>query len=496
MIRGALAALCAALIGLLSLWGFSVDDAWIIARVAEHLRETGASVWNTGGPVTDAVTPWGFERVVVAFGSLGFSSTFEAARWLGVIAFLGTSCALGARLARSSARFESWLVLLSGLALGVPAAAWAGAGLETPVVGALVLTGAWSAESRDGRRFFGAFALGCAAAGRPELTPVLAVVLFALTRWRPAALSSRISIGAIFATPLVAVALARWLRFDSLVPLSAIAKAPSFAFGLRSALGGLFLAGAPALLLGTTLGRLRSSATTEHVDSNEPSEARTLSLARLGLVTLGVHVLAVLFAGGDWMPCFRLFVPMIPWWLWIAAATARRRWFTWIGVALSLVGPASYLIQFGADSRSVIERRLSWIERARPLLASSRVVATVDIGWVGAAFPGTIVDLAGVTDPRIAHLPGGHTSKNVSPGLFAQRDVDTWIVRARGGDCVPPESLLEIFPVYFVDERLLRGAADFGFEQVGCFALEGTSDRYVVLRSATGVLGPGPSARE
>lgn len=483
----------AALVGLSGLWGFSVDDAWIVARVAEHLRSTGTSSWNVGGPVTDAVTPWGFEYIVVAFSSLGFTSTFEAARVLGTLAFLATSCALGARLGHARARIESWIVLVVGLALGVPAAAWAGAGLETPLVSALALAGAWSLEGEKWSRFFGSLALGVAAAWRPELVPVLAVVFFGLGRRRGAATSLLVLPSIVFASPIVFVAFARWTLFDSFVPLSVIAKAPDFAFGLRSSLGGLVLAGTPVLLVGATLGRWRSPGPDESKDARDANER---SLARLGLVTLGVHALAVLFAGGDWMPCFRLFVPLVPWWLWVAATSARRHWLTWIGLALSLVGPASYLIQFGADSRAVVERRLGWGERARPVLASSHVVATLDIGWVGAAFPGTIVDLAGVTDPRIAALPGGHTSKSVSPGLFAQRDVDTWIVRARGDDCARPESLLEIFPVYFVDERLLRGAADFGFEQVACFPLEETLDRYVVLRSATVRGGPGPRARE
>jgi len=51
-------------------------------------------------------------------------------------------------------------------------------------------------------------------------------------------------------------------------------------------------------------------------------------------------------------------------------------------------------------------------------------VVALDIGWVSAATDGTIVDLAGVTDPVIAALPGGHTSKRVDAALVLSREPD------------------------------------------------------------------------
>jgi hypothetical protein len=55
-------------------------------------------------------------------------------------------------------------------------------------------------------------------------------------------------------------------------------------------------------------------------------------------------------------------------------------------------------------------------------------VATIDIGWVGAATGAEIVDLAGVTDPEIAALPGGHTSKAVSGVLLTARHTDRLVL--------------------------------------------------------------------
>jgi hypothetical protein len=55
-------------------------------------------------------------------------------------------------------------------------------------------------------------------------------------------------------------------------------------------------------------------------------------------------------------------------------------------------------------------------------------VAALDVGWVGAATEADIVDLAGVTDPSIAALPGGHTSKRIDARLLLERDTDALLL--------------------------------------------------------------------
>jgi hypothetical protein len=68
--------------------------------------------------------------------------------------------------------------------------------------------------------------------------------------------------------------------------------------------------------------------------------------------------------------------------------------------------------------------RLSLIEAARPMLAGAARVATIDVGWVGAATEADILDLAGATDPEVAALPGGHTSKAISGAFLTGRHPD------------------------------------------------------------------------
>jgi hypothetical protein len=87
-------------------------------------------------------------------------------------------------------------------------------------------------------------------------------------------------------------------------------------------------------------------------------------------------------------------------------------------------GEVIVLVMRGPAAAHVLYDRLALIEAARPALAGASAVATLDVGWVGAACSATIVDLAGATDPAIAVLPGGHTSKAVSGVFLAERKTD------------------------------------------------------------------------
>jgi hypothetical protein len=136
----------------------------------------------------------------------------------------------------------------------------------------------------------------------------------------------------------------------------------------------------------------------------------------------------------------------------------------------------------GHDFRQVSARRLALVEEGRAALRGARVVAATDVGWVGLATKARVVDLAGVTDPRIARLRGGHTSKDIAPGLFSDRDVDTWVIRALDRSYQPGQPLETIIAAYFVDARLLRRNIDLGFEGVSTIPLQGTNGQYVVAK--------------
>ena len=94
------------------------------------------------------------------------------------------------------------------------------------------------------------------------------------------------------------------------------AKPSDFEHGLRYALGSALLSGPPYLLIAG--GAWRALARTH----------------RATAVALAVHVLALLGVGGDWMPVWRLAMPVFPGILLVASLTAcgRSSWPLLLGI--------------------------------------------------------------------------------------------------------------------------------------------------------------------
>lgn len=453
----------ACLVGLC--WGFSVDDAWIVSRVASNGARFGQFDFNRGAR-SDAITPLGFAHLVAWVGALlgkrGALELFAVARGLGVSALFASFALVG--VATRERRLPV-LFALAGACL--PCALWAGAGLEGALVGLAVAAG--HVANRGGRGGVAALLLGSAGSWRPELLPYCAAVL-CLTGGKGTTRSWLLRVG-LFCLPVLAVAGVRYARFGSPIPLSAVAKAPEFVSGLRYAIvswvwGGLLPA---AMLL-----------------------PRAFSRGGAGW-GVAAHLLALIACGGDWMPILRLSAPIYPsLLLWVLDgiddATPRRRLarslVTFALVALA-PGTSLYLLwSQGDDLRAVVERRLEWVRAVTPILKDVGTVAAVDVGWVGLASPGRVLDLGGVTDPRLARLPGGHTHRPVAPGLFSDRDVEAWVIRAADRRYLPGQSLAWIRPVYGTDARLLARTQDLGFEGVMTVPIAGTPGQYVIARLA------------
>src|SRR6188768_2229016 len=70
------------------LWGYTVDDALITARVATHLAHGLGATFNPHGPRADAVTPLGYAQLLSLFGQRDVLHTFACAKWLGLGAWL------------------------------------------------------------------------------------------------------------------------------------------------------------------------------------------------------------------------------------------------------------------------------------------------------------------------------------------------------------------------------------------------------------------------
>lgn len=432
-------------------WGFSVDDAWIVRRVVEVGKVTGIFTLNPGPTRVDAVTPLGFAELVGLVSNWTGLESFDAARTLGAVGWLAAWGLVGSRLGQTARSLWSWTLASVGAMVGLTGGAWASSGLETGLV-TFCLT--WGMISPKGR-WFESFGAGMAAAWRPELLIVGSVDLFFKDQ--------RVRRAIAFLGPSLVIVALRAQLFGSALPLSALAKPSDPETGLLYTWNAFVLSAVPWLLLPALRERNR----------------------RAGVIvtTVLAHSLALTLAGGDWMPLFRLLVPLLPWMGFMAANVQASRTLAIVSIVLSLSNAGWLFYHFHSDATRVVETRRGWIERGRPLLDGARKIAAVDLGWVGAASSAPLVDLSGVANRDVARLPGGHTSHRVPSAYLDAQAVDTWILRVKG----TPETtspIEDLRAVYAVDHRLLRDARVLGFQIVGTVPIERTGSAYVVLRRA------------
>lgn len=440
------------------LWGFTVDDALISTRVAHQLATGHGYRFNPSGPIVDAVTPLGWAPLLAPLAATDPWSALIAAKWLGASAWLLAAGYLGVRLAALGKR--AFVVGIAALLSTVPLAAWAVAGMETGLVTAL-------ATVALARGPFARLGLGLCAALRPELAPWVLTITLGDVLLSPEAGARRVREALVGFTlalgPFVLVAALREALFGAAYPLSLLAKPSDLSSGLRYALGGIMLSGPPWLVVAG------------------PALRRISGRSRVLLVAGLVHVAALALAGGDWMSLYRLFVPVLPSLILVGGELAERSQRYVVGFRLTAALGVSALlaVSLGPSARGVLSQRRELIEGAAPLLAGAKRVAALDVGWVGAATEATVIDLAGVTDPTVARLSGGHTSKRLPDSFLEAREVDALVLLAEAASFKPLEELR--FP-RVVERRVPQLASAELFRVVGILPLRGTRQKYVVAR--------------
>jgi hypothetical protein len=450
-----------ALVPALFLFDFTVDDALIPARYAAHLARGEGYRFNAGGPITDGVTPLGLPYLYAPFAAGGPLAALAAAKRLGLGVWLAAAAVLAVAVDRSSEKPGRFVALLL-LPASAPLAAWSVAGLETPLATALVALAV--SLLALGRPLGGAAAVGLAAAMRPELLP-FALVLAGLGS--PGAsvgpVGVRIGRAAVALAPFLIVVLIRLAVFGRPAPLSVLAKPSDSLLGAKYALACFLLTGPLALVAPLALRRVDGF-------------SRGLALA------VAIHFVAVALAGGDWMPLSRLVVPVLPA---VVLAVARLAQVaslraTALRVSLALAGELWTLVKVGPTAARVGPDRARLVRELAPALEGARVVAALDVGWVGASTDARLVDLAGLTDPAIAVLPGGHTTKRIPRDLLDARGVDTLVFLLAPGERLPESWTAGAF-ARGVEQRIawLPGM-DAAFSPVATSAVPGLP--YVVLR--------------
>lgn len=449
----------AAVPALVSIWGFTVDDALISARVADHLARGQGYRFNSHGPVSDAVTPFGWAYLLSLVAGAGPWQVLTRARWAGAGAWLVAAGGIGWLLHDLPRRAR----VLAALALGscLPLAAWAVSGMETPWVTLLAVVGLAPSRWAD-------LALGAAAAWRPELLPWAVATSVLRARGGEAGavpMRAMLFAAALAVAPAATVAAIRWSVFGTPVPLAATAKPSDFAHGLRYVVGGLLLSGPTWLLVAAR------------------SYRRVPASARVWGYGFVVHSFSLILAGGDWMSFYRLLVPVLPSVIVLGAELGATAPVWASGArALMVVASSSLLWSYQAGAaRHIIEARRALIEAATPMFRDAHAIAAVDIGWVGAASSADILDLAGVTDPTVASFRGGHTTKRVPSALLVRRQVDTLVLLLDEGEpLLDPWTSSHFY--YGVDRLLAQTTGDLGFAPVAVLPLEGTAKHYVILR--------------
>jgi hypothetical protein len=395
------------------MWGFTVDDALISVRYARHLAAGLGWRFDAGGPSTDGVTPLPWPLLLLPLARGEPLLVLAHAKALGLLAWGAAGAGLGDAFGRvEGAPRWARAAALAALALSVPVAAHAVSGMETSVAMAL----ATGAVLRARRPVAAAGLAGLAAALRPEMAPWAAVVAVGLT-WLARRSAVHVVLAGVTAlAPFAACALVRLVAWGRPAPLALMAKPSDAEHGLVYVGAACVVTLVPVLVVA-------------------PVALRRSPVALVIVLAAAAHLLAIVAVGGDWMPYARLVVPIVPSLAWAAlllsvrahpAATAAR-------AVLALGAGLFFVLRGGTDGRRVGADRAALVAAAAPALASSHRVAALDAGWVGAATDGDVIDLAGVTDPEIAALPGGHTSKHVDGQLLLERDADSLLLYAPSG---------------------------------------------------------------
>jgi len=446
----------------LFMWGFTVDDALISARYAVNLASGAGYRFAAAGPATDGVTPLPWPLLLAALAHLPGAggaplavTILTRAKALGVALGALGGARLGWALSGTRAPLGHAAAALLVCALSVPLAAHSASGMETSLATCLLTFAATS------RRALARGALaGLAASLRPELLP-WALTLAALSvqrgprgsspRARAAArAAARALAGAVVAaaTPFALCVVARLVAFGRPAPLALLAKPSDVAHGLPYAAAALIASLTPLLVVAPSAAR----------GARRGVGARGRAL----VVAACVHAGVIVAVGGDWMPYARLMAPLVPGLAFAACAilpgagprVGRAR--AWSIVRLVVAAGLGVVLFAGTAprGRGVWRDRLALIARARPELAGARGVAALDIGWVSAATDAPLLDLAGLTDPELAALPGGHTSKRVATSLLLDRGVDVALVYTTAGG-MPAPGASQVVGARGVEARLV-----------------------------------------
>jgi hypothetical protein len=483
---GAITVLALALLGAqYARWmdGYVTDDAFISFRYAQNLADGLGPVWSPGVDPVEGYTNFGWVLLMAAAIKLGIDP-LDASRALGVLATAGT-LSLVPLLAAQIKDAWSWrwwaIVASTCIALGLNSglSIWTFAGLETSAHGFLVLaaltTHLWE-ERGERRPLWSAPLFLLAALMRPDAVIFwgLAALHKTMRLWEAEERRDRLGALAVWAglflVPLGAYWVWRWSYYGYFFPNTYYVKTErSVDFFQR---GWNYGADFVVIYWGWIVLAGVASLWRERRQTFQPATF-------LFAVTI-VWFLYVVYSGGDWMPYFRFFVPILPLVYLLAAngvidvadmvSERRPRMHT---VALLVTAGALGLVAFSAvrphDDATAKQSNSGLPTLAAGLPGAVRLGEAESIGrWLGETFPpettiaqiatGVIpyysrlptLDMLGVNDEHIAHVdtplgraPAGH-EKVDGAYIISQQPELIWLML--GPEAVSRTSVEDYMP--------------------------------------------------
>ncbi len=436
-------ALGALSLGALSLgalsWPFTVDDAFVLGRYAARIAE-GSGYTFVDGPATDGVTGPPFLLVPV-LGALAGLDPVACAKALGLLSGVLAIAILHRAARRRVIGDLAAHVACAFLVLAPSYLTWCVAGLETALA-ALACVLLAQAVLLTPRAVVAGLCASLLVSLRPECVPLSAALIAYLVRrqhkdaW-PAIALPLVTLGAI--------ASFRYAMFGTIDPLSLAAKPADLAHGAQYAFR--------VLTYGTALTALPFAVLA----------ARGSRRMRVLGVSLIVHLIALVLAGGDWMPGVRLFVPAMPllaWMVGVGAAELVRRRERPVTLWLAIGGLLSVpVLLFPLETYRAREAGEARERGGRALIASleragAQRVAIIDIGFVSYGTGLTPIDLGGITDPAIGRLPGGHLDKPITGAMLLDRRPDAIVLHAATEPRIDDEGHLTALSGFPVERRL------------------------------------------
>ena len=454
------------------------DDAFISFRYARNLAAGHGLVFNPGERVEGYTNfLWVLLSalpIALGHGPVGFSRVAGVAAHLAALA--GVYCAARTLTTRPPLAFAGALLF----ALSPAAAVWATAGLETPLFTALV-TWAVVFVLRDAGAGGGPDETARAGGGRLQAA---AILLAAATLARPEGFLVAVAVAAgapltarrrLAFTGIVCAALLPWFvwraaYYGDLLPNTFHAKvgmsAAQVGRGVRYLAAFLFECGSwivASIALGLTVARRRAA-------------------ARLLIAIVLPYLAYIVAIGGDFMPMYRFFVPIVGLFALLLVAGTDALLDRRGATSSAASGAAAVVIvgslicawpAFWGASLEYVRQDQREVETWRAIglwfrdhAAPGASIALVPAGAVPYYSNLPVIDLLGLNDRTIARAPvarpgaapAGHERSDAAY-VLARRP--TYIILGTYGLATDPPDASGVLPLYYQAEKEITGSSAF-----------------------------------